>query len=438
MTQLHATGAQSKSNELSDDQFKVRVEAMAATDPLSKDNVTLEVSDIAGLSNGLMGAGALGLAATLAGAFIMNGRHAMAAFEVGVFAALAISLGSLFYVMVFHSLNAGWSITIRRQFENLAKLIWVPISFMAVIVAVEVASGGQMLTWLDSSKESVLLEHKQPFLNPVFFVIRFLVYAALWLFLTRKLARLSLEMDDTGDRTLMRRARYMSGWGLLVFALTTAFAAFDFLMGPDYRFFSTMWGVYYFATSALGSMAACILITTLLRKKGKLQGLVTEEHYHDMGKLLFAFTVFWSYIAFSQYFLIWYANVPEETAWFLARKAGGWHNAFIGLCLLHFVVPFIILINRGVKRSMLRLSLMAMFMLGTVVFDLVFILRPLVYVNELKSSDPGAMGWWLDIAGVVGVLGVFFGLALRQACKSPLVPMKDPMLHEAIKHKNYV
>jgi hypothetical protein len=443
MTQIatkppHPNAPAPASTALSDAAWQARLDRIAADPRMSEENTTLSASSAKKFAMPLLFAGIVGLIVTLISAFSVNLRHALGAFEVGVFTALAISLGSLFWIMVFHSLNASWAITLRRQFENLASLVWVPAVLMIVIALIEITQGGVLLEWLGHSEEyNHLLEKKAPYLNSTFFMVRVLIYAFAWIMISRTLLKWSRQSDETGDRFLGRKARRLAGLGIPIFAFTMTFAAFDFLMSLDYRFFSTMWGVYYFASCGLASVSAVAVVATFLRRAGKLDGLVTEEHYHDLGKLVFAFVVFWGYIGFSQYFLIWYANIPEETAWYTNRQQNGWQWLFIVMTLGHFLLPFLLLIWRNNKRATTILCVMSIYMLGMVVLDMVWIIRPMVYLNSI-DADPGLSLIWLDIAGVVGVLGIFGGLVALKIPKSPLLPLKDPMLHESLKHKNYV
>ncbi|MEM0982657.1 MAG: hypothetical protein AAGI17_01765 [Planctomycetota bacterium] len=441
VTEQPAPASHGEGPVVTDKSYQQYLDRLAENPLLTDDNIRLSKDQVGGVRRFLGGAGTIGLAATLLGAAILNPFHALAAFEVGVFTALACSLGSLFVVMLFHILNVNWGITLRRQLENVASIIWVPIFGLLLITLIELPlSDGLLLQWLRPEHEgNYLLGKKAGFLNPGFFVIRVLIYGTVWFLLARTLASNSTDQDVTGDRMNSRRSRQIAGFGLLLFALTTAFAAFDFLMSMDFRFFSTMWGVYYFAGAAMSACALAAVITAAMRVTGRLNGVVTKEHYHDLGKLLFAFTVFWSYIAFSQYFLIWYGNIPEETAWFLFRKTGGWDILFILLIVGHFTVPLLVLISRNVKKATLGLAAFGVLMLVMQVFDMVFVIRPMVYIDQPWSPDPvGPAGWWLDIAGVIGVLGVFGYFLLGKITQSALIPIKDPRLEECLKHKNYV
>lgn len=425
---------------LTEAQWQKRLDKLAAHPAMRHDNVHLPEGATTKLSGLMLIIGAAALVVTILGAFAVNARHALAAFEVGLFTCIAMSLGALFLTMVFHSLNAGWTSTVRRQFENVASLLPVCWVMALGVVLIELLGGGILLTWLSEEMSGdYLLKKKSPFLNPVFFGVRFLIYGVIWLALSQMMLRLSRKQDETGQRGLTRVMRFNSGWGLLAFALTTAFFAFDFLMALDFRFFSTMWGVYYFASAALASVSVVVLVLAVLRGMGRLTGAVTEEHFHDLGKLVLSFTVFWSYIAFSQYFLIWYSNIPEETAWYVYRTGeGGYKTLFIILAFGHFVAPFCILLFRKVKRSTGLLAFMSLYMIAITVADMIWIVRPMVYVGEHASENPGMTAIWLDAAGIVAALCLWGFFLVRAVGSGPLVPLKDPTLHEALAHKNYV
>ncbi len=423
---------------ISDEAWAKRLSTIANDARMHEDNINLSSRSAAKVGRAMLVVALVFLLVSAVGAFSISFGHALAGIEIGVFTVLAVALGSLFWVMVFHALNAGWSITIRRQLENMASLVWIPALILVVIAIVEVASNGVLLEWLDPSvrEGNHLIEAKAAYLNGPFFVVRVIVYAIIWVVLSNRLRAWSIKTDETGDRSYGRKARFFASFGIPFFALSLTFCAFDFLMSLDYRFFSTMWGVYYFASCALGAMSAIVLVTALLRTAGRLQGLVTEEHYHDMGKLMFGFTVFWAYISFSQYFLIWYSNIPEETMWFTARKELGWNWLFMVMCIGHFIAPFLILIFRGIKRNPKILAFMGVYMLVMIALDMAWIILPMVTIGEAKALDvPGLV---IYAAGALGIIFLFGWFVSMKVTKSPLIPTKDPLLHEAMKHKNYV
>lgn len=396
----------------------------------------------------LLGAGA-GLAYTgFAGAWF---RQAVAAYMVGVFSVLAICLGATFFVMVFHLLSAGWTATIRRQFENVMGFLPFAWLMLLPILGYEIAVDGHMFKWLHGDfAGDYLLQKKAVYFFfpaghdsnafPAFFVARTLFYGLFWFILVNKLRGLSLEQDRTGDKWLTAKAKFTCAWAMPIFALTIAFVAFDYLMALDFKFFSTMWGVYYFAGSAFSAIAMVTLICNWLLKKGKLQGVVTEEHFHDLGKLQFSFTVFWAYIAFSQYFLIWYSNIPEETAFFIHRKEGGWRALGIFLIVGHFVAPFLILVSRHVKKNLGIMLLMSTWCLIAHIADIFWIIRPMVYLeaNEALPPQPALASGVIDVLMILGVLALFIGHLVRTIPQQSLVAVHDPYMGEGLEHKNYV
>ncbi len=401
----------------------------------------------------------LGLAAALGTFFIGNGgsggvtaKHALAAYHIGTMSVLAMALGGLFFTLVFHLFQAGWVATIRRQFENVAS--FVPVAFLMVLptLAIEIYTGGMLFKWLIDAKvgdyllekkafffffSAPLAEGKVPF--PSFFVLRAVIYGVVWFYLSRKMVAYGRAQDEAGARgdvTPFSQARFTAAWGILLFALTTAFAAFDWLMSLDYKFFSTMWGVYYFAGAAFSGSALMAVILSVLRSRGKLEGAVTKEHFHDLGKLMFSFTVFWAYISFSQYFLIWYSNIPEETAFYKFRT-DHWGNLGIALMIGHFVAPFLILMFRGVKRNFQLLVLVALFMIVIHIMDIYWVVRPMVYIDP-PTGPAGVFPYVVDAIGIIGPVLVLAGYLVRRIGGNVLVGTGDPYLHESIEHKNYV
>lgn len=438
MTQI-SVHSRAATDGMSDSAYQAQLDRVSHHPLMAESNTRLSAAEAGGAQRIMLGLGAVGLGITLAGAFVTSPTQALAAFEVGVFAATAMALGGLFFSMIHHAVNAGWSTTIRRQAENLASMLPICLAMVAAIVVIEVASGGMLLRWIGEDPEAnYLLKKKSGFLNTPFFIVRFFIYAGLWTFLAMRFRGLSVEQDQSGDRWLSRRLRFSSGWGLLAFALSLAFFSFDFLMAMDYRFFSTMWGVYYFAGSAFSGAACIALMLLWLKSKNKLNGLVTPEHMHDHGKFMFAFTVFWGYIAFSQYFLIWYSNIPEETAYYIARRDGGWNTLGQVLIAAHFLIPFFLLISRIPKRHPRALAMIAVFLLLAHIIDMVWIIKPMVVAGVEGAAAPGIGTIWLDIAGVVGVFGVFGFFLIRKMASAPLVPIKDPRLVYSMEHKNYV
>lgn len=361
--------------------------------------------------------------------------HALAAYHMGFLYVMGLALGCLGLQMILQQFNAGWSGTIRRHAEIAASLMWVVLLLFIPIAYIDICVlHGGLFSWMNPAKTAgdPIYAAKAGFLNVKFFLVRAAVYFTIWILLAGTLYRLSRRQDETGDKWITARQRFISSFGLLLFALTTAFAAFDWLMSLDYHFFSTMLGVYFFAGSIVSTIAMLGIIMTTLRLKGKYGAAFTEEHQHDLGKLQFAFIVFWAYITFCQYFLIWYSNIPEETAFYNLRKDGGYMNIFTILAWGHFVLPFLILVMRPIKRNAHTFRLLALWIMVMHGVDLFFMVRPVV-----KSVKIGE-NWWLDVLGIIGPVFLFLGLVVWKMGKAPLVPIKDPRLDEILHHKNYV
>lgn len=411
---------------------------------LSKDNIYLREGAGRGLSGIFLavGAGLIGL--TILAAFTgdkVQAKVALHALHAGVIAALGLPLGCLGIVMILHQVNAGWSATIRRQFENVMSLMPVAAGLFALVVVFQLVmswtKGVYLWDWMDASyvEGDILYEHKRGFLNQPFFYIRAAIYLLVWVGLAAGLWGYSTRQDEDGDKWLTAKARTLSAPGLLLFAFTTAFAGFDWVMTLDFHWFSTMFGVYFFAGNTVSCLALVILILVTLRSFGRLHVAFTEEHLHDLSKLLFAFTVFWAYISFSQYFLIWYANVPEETAWMMRRKEGPWEWLSWAVPIGHFIVPFLFLLPRPIRRTRALVALACVWLLTMHLMDLYWVIRP-----EVKGATPGTLAGpsWVDPIGLVGPMLVLIGMVIRRVAVGPLIPLKDPRLGEGLNHKNYV
>ncbi|MFG0256746.1 MAG: quinol:cytochrome C oxidoreductase [Phycisphaerales bacterium JB043] len=408
---------------------------------LSGRSVTLGQGVGNSLSLGLIGVGGIGLIVAALLGFTGSKDVAMivlASYHVGVLFCVGMALGCMGIVMILHQVNAGWSALVRRQVENTMSMLFpvCALLFLPILISTFVAPG-KLWHWMDADYVAgdLIYAHKQPFLNVGFFTIRTIAYFVIWGFLAWKLYGYSRIQDSTADKWLTAKARRMSSYGLLLFAVTTAFAGFDWIMSLDYHWFSTMFGVYFFAGNFGAALAVTILIMLALRRQEDFRSLVTQEHLHDLGKLLFGFCVFWAYIGFSQYFLIWYANIPEETSWFLARRTDTWYIYSILLAVCRFVIPFVVLMPRPFRRSPRVLAIAGVWILVCHALDLFWMVRP-----EFTSYETGAdIGLsWQDVVAFVGPVALFAGLLVRKIISGPLVPTNDPRLAESLHHKNTI
>lgn len=379
------------------------------------------------LRNGLLAAG-VGLVAALAlGALSGQGWRGFFFAYLHAWAFFAsIALGALFFVMLQHLTNAGWSVVVRRLAEALASTLpLLAVLFVPIAVGV-----GELYHWSHAEEVAAdpLLQWKAGYLNVPFFLVRCLVYLGVWTWLARFFVGHSLAQDATGDLTHTLAMRRWAAPGMFLFAFTVTFAAFDLLMSLDPHWYSTMLGVYYFAGAAVGFFATLILFTYLVQKAGLLRHAITREHYHDLGKLLFAFTVFWAYISFSQFMLMWYANIPEETLFYLHRQEHGW--GWLGLALVfgHFLLPFLVLLSRGPKRRKGALAAAAGWLLIMHWLDLYWFIIPV-------QSEHAALNW-ASLALAVGFAGALIAGLLHKVRTASLVPEKDPRLAESLTFEN--
>lgn len=362
---------------------------------------------------------------------------------------LTLCLGSLFFVLIQHVVGAVWSVSVRRIAETVAALLplmailFIPIALGAHHLFPWAAdpntlTGRALHLWHEAH------EHKGAYLNMPFFLVRAACYFLVWTGLGVWQYRRSLHIDKTGDLRALKSLRKWSAPSLLVYGLSVAFAGFDWVMSLRPDWFSTMFGVYIFAGSVVSSLALITVIALWLRRQNLLRQAITVEHYHDLGKLLFGFTVFWAYIAFSQAFLIWYANLPEEISFYGARwfqlnadgsafdagKAPGpWAQVTKALAVLQFVVPFWMLLSRFAKRSLVLLGMAAVVALGAHYLDMYWLCMP--------ELHPHAPVWhWFDGTALLGIIG-FMGAALFFLLgRSALVPLKDPSLSASMEFEN--
>ncbi|MBN2328840.1 MAG: quinol:cytochrome C oxidoreductase [Candidatus Omnitrophica bacterium] len=340
---------------------------------------------------------------------------------------LSLSLGALFFVMLQHLTRAAWSVAVRR----IAEIVAASVPLFAILFIPILFGLTTLYHWTDgeAAAHDPLLQSKSPYLNSAFFLVRCVFYFACWWILSRYLFARSLQQDKSGDPSLTLKMEKVSAPGMILFALTLTFAAFDWLMSLDAHWYSTIYGVYYFAGSAVGFLALLTILCFLLQRSGRLTNVITIEHYHDLGKLLFAFIFFWAYIAFSQYLLIWYANIPEETAWYLKRQEGPW--LWISLLLLfgHFIIPFLGLLSRYPKRRKTILAGWAAWMLIMHWIDLYWLVMP----EFSRGRIPFHV---IDLGCLLGIGGLFLATIAYIARGRSLAPLRDPRLGDSLTFEN--
>lgn len=345
---------------------------------------------------------------------------------------LGITVTALFFSALQFLVNAGWSALVRRIAEMLTPMTYIIIiGFIPILI--DVFFTHQLYHWAHEGvtvygHESYdpVIAGKSWFLNPTFFAIRVVIYMVVWLLMYKVIVGNSFKQDDAGsDDSPTRKNKVLAAPFILLYALTLSAAGIDLVMALDAHWFSTMFGVYFFAGSFIATLSILTILTVKLREHGHLPQ-VTDEHYHDLGKLLFAFNVFWSYIAFSQYMLYWYANIPEETLFYIHRLQHGWEIFFYILIVFHFIVPFCILISQKAKRNPKVLVGVSVLLLVMHFVDLCWYVLP--------NADPtaGVNLSWPHISMFLFFFGLMLFWTARQFKTRNAVAVNDPYIGESI------
>jgi hypothetical protein len=340
---------------------------------------------------------------------------------------LSLALGALFFVLIQYASQAGWGIVVRRIGET----IFATLPVMAALFLPLLLGLRDLYPWTvpGAAEHDALLRWKAPFLNMPFFLIRAALYFGIWSFIALLYYRGSRGQDATGDPAVSARLRRLAGPAIIVLALTQTFASIDWIMSLTPHWYSTMFGVYFFAGSFVGFIAFLSVVVVAMRGAGLLDTVISAEHLHDIGKWLFAFTAFWAYIAFSQFFLMWYGNLPEETIWYKARIEGSWLPVSLLLMAGHFAAPFFYLMGRTVKRNGVTLAVGGAWVLAMHFVDIYWQVMPTLHPEGLRPSV-------LDVAALVAVGGGFVAAAGWLMRRQALVPLRDPRLGESLAFEN--
>jgi hypothetical protein len=380
------------------------------------------------------GLGIAGIGATLAAGVGEHGQRAMFSYLWAFAAVLGIALAALGWLLIEHVVRSQWSAVFKRIGESMAAslplfaLLFLPIALLGMHA---------LYPWTHETDE--ILEKKRWFLSNGFFFGRAVFYFFIWSLFGTLLYRFSVRQDTLGNDLAARDRislglRKFSAVGLFFWVLTLSFASIDWLMSLQPHWYSTIFGLYYFSASILAFYAFLTLVSMALKKAGVLQQAITIEHYHDLGKYLFGFTIFWAYIAFSQFMLIWYANIPEETEFFLVRLHGGWEYVSYALPVLHFFIPFFFLLSRHVKRNPKVLAIACWYTLFMHLVDIFWLVMPNAGGHGAHSHLSVS---WTDITAIVGVTGIFLAVMGVFLSKNAVIGINDPRLSESLTHENY-
>ncbi|HEY3202337.1 MAG TPA: hypothetical protein VGL03_01635 [Thermoanaerobaculia bacterium] len=336
-----------------------------------------------------------------------------------------LAVGALAVLMLQYLTGGAWGIAIRRELEAAARTLpLTAILFLPLLLGMH-----RLYVWTDAgivAKDEVLRK-KTLYLNIPFFVTRAAIAFAAWMLLAYFLTKWSREQDETPGRAVNRRLQLLSGGGLVVYGLTTTFVSIDWVMSLEPRWYSTMYGVLFMVAQALGALALATAAVVRLSGRAPVSNFLGARHLHDLGKMMFAFTMFWAYVSFSQYLIVWSGNLPEEISWYLARFRGGWGWVGLAVLLFNFVLPFLLLLSRRANRNPRLLSLAAVLLVVMRFVDVAWLVLPAFSKGAFQVH-------WMDLAAPIGLGGLWLSFFARNLLDRPLLPVNDPGFEEALAH----
>lgn len=337
---------------------------------------------------------------------------------------LGIAVGSLALLMLQHLTGGGWGLVIRRTLEAATRTL----PLMLVLFIPIVAGAKWLYPWTHPEELAAhpsLVEKADRYLNVPFFTVRAALYFAIWLILAFYLNRWSLQQDRIADGGSATRMRVLSGPGMVLLILTVTFASLDWYMSLEPEWFSTIYGFIFVAAWAMSALAFVIAVVALLSEHEPMNRVLAPLHFHDLGKLLLALVMLWAYFAFSQFLIIWSGNLPEEIEWYLPRIRNGWGAVAFTVVLLHFALPFLLLLSRSLKRNPYRLVMVAALILVMRLVDLLWMLAPSFTGEHLYIS-------WMDVVAPLAIGGLWISTFLWQLAKRSLIPINDPQYESVL------
>jgi len=356
-------------------------------------------------------------------AFFVDRDYFFRAWLVGWVYWVGVALGCLALSLLHHLTHGDWGIVLRRVMEAATRTLpWMLLLFVPLVFGLD-----ELYIWArpEEVKAHELLQAKEPYLNVPFFLIRQVLYFAVWAAAAYLLSRMSARQDRGGDPGLTRRMQLLAGPSLAGYCLAVTFASVDWLMSLQPEWYSTIYGVYLMGSQALTALAFLITFALWLSRREPLDRVLHPRLFHDYGKLFFAFVMLWAYFSFSQYLIIWSGNLPEEASFYLERFKHGWGAVALALVVFHFALPFVFLLSRNLKRNARRLVWIAGLMLVMRWVDLLWQVEPAFHVQNPAM-------YWAYLAAPVGIGGLWLFFFLRELRKQPLLPVNDPYLAEAL------
>jgi hypothetical protein len=371
--------------------------------------------------------GIAGLALAAIGAFL-NLEQFLHSWLIGFVFCLGLTLGSLALLMLQHMSGGQWGLVSRRIFEaGTRNLPFVALMFLPILFGLPT-----IFEWArPEAATNVIIQAKAGYLNPTFFIVRAAIYFGFWMLLVVLLNKWSAEQDRGQGTTPADSVRFrtVSAPGLLFLVLTVTFASIDWIMSLDPEWFSTIFGLLTIAGWGLTTFALTVIVLSMLERAGAGSGILKPRHFHDLGKLMLAFTMLWAYLSFSQFLIIWSGNLPEEIPWYVVRTTGSWGYVAIALVVGHFMLPFTLLLSQDLKKRPKMLARVAFFIICMRLLDLIWLVEP--------TFRPGTAFpiHWMDLAVPLGLAGVWLFLFARNLRSRAILPVNDPYFREAFAHE---
>jgi hypothetical protein len=348
---------------------------------------------------------------------------------------MALALGALFFLAIQYAAQAGWSIVVTRVMEAMAQYIAIPVIIMIVLIIFGLNHTHHLWHWMaegimdpESANYDSIIAGKEGYLNGSFFTIRTVIYLIGWAGVAFILRKMSLSLETTPDSwKKWKKMRNISAGFLVFFAVTSSTSAWDWIMSIDTHWFSTLFGWYIFAGIFVSALTVMTLLVIFLKSKGLMQE-VNNSHLQDLAKFMFAFSIFWTYLWFSQFMLIWYSNIPEEVTYYMARW-GEYKGLFFAMLAMNFVFPILILMSRDSKRNIGFVITAGIIMIVGHWLDVYILIHPGSVGGEWSIG-------WTHIGTFLGFAGLFLFVVFSSLAKAKLMPEGHPMLTES-KHHHY-
>src|SRR5215475_1961678 len=352
-----------------------------------------------------------------------------------------MGLGCLGFLMIQYLGGAGWGLLMRRQLEAGSHTLWL---MFLLFLPIAICGLHSLYVWMPnpsrilSAAQRELLNHKSSWLNPTGFLIRGVIYFAIWIGLATCMRTWSRQQDQNRDMGATQRSQNLSGPGFVIYALAITFAAVDWVMSLDIEWYSTIFGLVMLIGQGVSALALLITIAVYMSRREPMSGIYQPKHFHDLGKLLLTVVMIWAYFSFSQLLIVWSGNLPEEIPWYLERFRGQWRWIGVALILLNFALPFALLLSRDLKHNRRRLMAVAWLLIAMRFVDLVWLIAPEFEREQTAHYGLTVTSYITYAAAMIGVGGLWLGWYFYQLRQRALVPYNDPQLDEVLARGEHV